>query len=127
VHASRDDTSIRREVSRQLTDEKLHRIVRELEDVQSRATFALGAMVKHTGNYYHEYSTTIEVFNNDDDTVWTTDEQDKDISEVLRRFMKWIYRQLQSEYEYRTSDEVVIEDIRGDKMEFTEEGKRDHG
>lgn len=38
--------------------------------------------------------------------------------------MRWIYRSLEAEYEYRQSDAVVDEDIRANEYEFTEGGER---
>jgi hypothetical protein len=37
--------------------------------------------------------------------------------------MRWIYRQLEREYEWLMSDEQVDESIRINEYEFTEEGK----
>jgi hypothetical protein len=108
------------------TDETLKRIVKALEDVQERSSYRLGATVKHRGTYSHEYCTVIDVQDVKDDTE-IPDGVDAVIQAILRDYMKWIYRQLQSEYEYRTGDEAMIEDIRANEMEFTEEGARDHG
>lgn len=41
-----------------------------------------------------------------------------------RDAMQWIYRQLEREYEYQHSDEVVAESIEANEYEFTKEGKR---
>jgi hypothetical protein len=38
--------------------------------------------------------------------------------------MKWMYRQLEAEYEYLTSDEAITETIRSNEYEFTEDGRR---
>jgi len=37
--------------------------------------------------------------------------------------MRWIYRQLKTEYEYSVSDEVVAENIIANGYEFTEDGE----
>jgi hypothetical protein len=39
-----------------------------------------------------------------------------------RRFAKWIYRQLEKQHEYLTSDEVVAEALRQEGCEFTADG-----
>jgi len=47
-----------------------------------------------------------------------------DIKKALRDFADWIYRQLEREYEYQTSDEQADEAIRANGYTFTEYGKR---
>jgi hypothetical protein len=103
-------------------DEELHRIVRGLKAIQSLHAYQLIATVRHRGNYSHKYCTEIDVSDTRDREVST--EAHTTVRELLRDYMEWIYRQLQSEYEYRTGDEAVIEDIRANEMEFTEEGVR---
>lgn len=41
----------------------------------------------------------------------------------MRRFMDWVYRQLEAEHEYLTSDECVDDEIRGGDWTFTEDGQ----
>lgn len=41
----------------------------------------------------------------------------------MRAFADWIYRQLETEYDYQNSDEQVDESIIANEYEFTEEGK----
>lgn len=49
---------------------------------------------------------------------------DDDLRDALRSSMRWIYRQLEKENEYLTSDEHVDENIRANEYEFTEDGDR---
>lgn len=88
--------------------------------------------VKHSGHYSHEYCTEFD-FNFPDDNEgedWPDDKRevwDKEceaLKENARDFMKWIYRQLEKEYEYMMSDECVDESICANEYQFTEEGKR---
>ena len=44
--------------------------------------------------------------------------------ECLVRFMQWMYRQLEAEYDYRNSDEQIDKSITANEYEFTEDGKR---
>lgn len=39
-------------------------------------------------------------------------------------FAHWLYRNLEREYEYQNSDEVIAENIEANEYEFTAEGKR---
>lgn len=104
-------------------DEALHRIVKELYALQKKNGYGLTATVKHQGNYSHEYCTIIDVYRTDSGDYADLDTGNA-IAEILRDLMKWIYRQLRTEYEYQTSDEAVIEDIKGNEYEFTSEGVR---
>jgi hypothetical protein len=43
---------------------------------------------------------------------------------ALRDLARWLYRQLEREYEYQTSDAVVDEAILANDYTFTETGRR---
>jgi hypothetical protein len=101
------------------TDAELERIARELQSVQRSAFYKLSASVKHSGHYYHEMCTRIEVSNGDE---YATESQTQAVKEALRDFMRWIYRRLEKEYEYLTSDEQITESIEANEYEFTEDG-----
>jgi hypothetical protein len=45
------------------------------------------------------------------------------VTEVLRDLARWLYRQLEREYEYQTSDAVVDEAIRINGYTFTGDGQ----
>ena len=44
--------------------------------------------------------------------------------EALRDLARWLYRQLEREYDYLTSDESVDDAIRANNYTFTETGRR---
>jgi len=46
------------------------------------------------------------------------------VTEALRDLARWLYRQLEREYEYLTSDEAVDESLRANDYTFTEAGRR---
>jgi hypothetical protein len=99
---------------------ELNRIAKALQEVQRQHGYRITADVKHTGTYYHAYSTDITVYQGED--YADTDVQET-IVELLRDFMQWIYRQLEQEWEYRNSDAVVDEEIEANEYEFTEDGR----
>ena len=101
---------------------RLHNIADSLAAVQKKNNYKLEARVKHSGHYYHEHCTRIEVFRSDEKDVSSEDEET--VADALREFMRWIYRSLEAECEYRNSDETVDEDIRANEYEFTEDGRR---
>lgn len=103
-------------------DETLHRIVQRLQDVQRRYFYGIGARIKQSGMYCHELTMEIDVTCRDDRKL--QDEDEEEIIDCLRDFARWIYRQLEQEYEYQNSDEVVDETIIINEYEFDEDGKR---
>ncbi len=104
--------------------------------------------VEHRGHYYHEHCTdfsfesgadycdpdqldryrTPEDNPDDPDSIprdrMNEDFPEEKLKEAAKDFMKWIYRQLEKEYNYRNSDECVDEEIADNEYLFTEEGKR---
>ena len=51
-------------------------------------------------------------------------EHEEAIEELSRDAMRWIYRQLEKEYDYLNSDEQVDETIIANEYEFTDTGRR---
>ena len=49
---------------------------------------------------------------------------EKIVTEALRDLARWLYRQLEREYTYLTSDEVVDETIIANEYTFTDDGRR---
>ena len=110
-------------------DNELVRIANELQDIQKKRFYGLHATVKQSGRCNHEYCTDINVYERrtlrdghetDEDASIEVDEA---IVEALRDFMRWIYKQLKKEYDYRTGEEAIKDCIEADDYEFTAEGK----
>lgn len=108
-------------------DTHLHRITDELQAIQRKHFYRIKAKVTHSGMYYHEYCTNVDVtldggdYRYDDYPVLEVQRQ---VTQLLRDFMKWIYRSLEKEYDYQNSDESVDEAIGINGYEFTEKGSR---
>ncbi|MET4897110.1 antitoxin of toxin-antitoxin stability system [Sphingomonadaceae bacterium jetA1] len=105
-------------------DTRLHAIAADLQAIQRRNFYQLCADVSHRGRYSHEYCMAISVERHS--PVWqdmTTDAGDA-VIEALRDLARWLYRQLEREYEYLSSDEVVDETIAANQYTFTEAGRR---
>ena len=111
----------------------------------------IGWSCKNTGHYNHEYSVTFDHsderepphcqprgYSKEHDcngpcscrcdciacTVAPIDDIEDDHEANARDAMRWIYRQLEREYEYQTSDEVVDENIIANEYEFDASGNR---
>ncbi|RJL15807.1 antitoxin of toxin-antitoxin stability system [Paracoccus siganidrum] len=105
-------------------DTILHGIADALQAVQRRNFYQLRAEASHCGHYCHEYCMAISVTR--DSPTWqnmTADAEDV-VTEALRDLSRWLYRQLEREYEYLTSDEAVDEAITTNGYTFTADGKR---
>lgn len=95
-------------------DSELQRIADGL--AQARG---MTATIRHTGHYSHEHSVTFD-WDYDESKAGATEE---DIEDLLRDFMRWIYRALEREYEYVMGNECVAETIEANEYEFDESGR----
>jgi hypothetical protein len=100
------------------TDAVLHGIAKRLQVAQRRACYKIECKITHSGGYCHYNSMDYE-YGNDDVDFW----QATEIENAFKDFAKWIYKQLESNFDYQTSDTAVAETIEVNGYEFTEEGK----
>lgn len=110
-----------KEIRSYTNDEELHRIADDLQEIQRRNFYSITASVYHSGHYYHEYCTTINVY--DSREVDASIDTEESIQELMRDYMRWIYRALEREYDFITSDEIVDESIVANEYEFDENGE----
>jgi hypothetical protein len=106
------------------TDGELHRLADTLGAIQRRNFYQLHAGISHRGRYYHEYCMRISVER--DSAVYQdmTADADDVVTEAMRDLARWLYRQLEHEYEHQMSDAVVDESIRANEYTFTASGRR---
>lgn len=104
-------------------DTELHRIVTELYELQRKNFFQLTANVTHYGNYYHERSNRISIDTLNSDR-YISDDTDEALTELLRDYMLWIYKKLETDHDYLMSDESVKEYLIANGYEFTADGER---
>lgn len=112
---------IRREAPK---DETLHDIADRLQGIQRRNFYRLTATVTHSGRYSHEHCTEVRVYRETEHSlVGDVDaETDEALTDILRDYMRWIYSSLESEHEWLTGDEAVIDTILANEYEFTSDG-----
>lgn len=105
-------------------DKDLHAIARDLYLAQRPVFYKLSANVKHQGHYSHENCTNITIYHDDYDFGYdSVNEDQKDgIIEALRDYMRWIYSNLEREYDYLNSDEQIAESIEANEHLFLEDG-----
>lgn len=104
-------------------DATLRDIVASLEALQNVNGYELSASLARGNTHYsHEFTVGIEVVKGPDDEPATGAAKDG-VIEAMRDLMHWIYKALETEYDYRQSDEAVVEGIRANEYEFTADGK----
>lgn len=104
-------------------DTDLHQIADALRAVQSRNFYQLSADIRHRGRYYHEHSMSISV-ERDGTAQDMTADADEAIADALRDLARWLYRRLNAEYDYLSSNEAVDQSISANGYRFTDAGER---
>ncbi len=105
-------------------DAALHRIADQLNELQKANATTIKATISrnHHVRYVHENSVDISVTRGDDDEPVSA-HIDAQLCDLLRDFMRWIYKQLETEYESLTSDERLAEIIDANEMVFSVTGE----
>jgi hypothetical protein len=103
-------------------DTELHRIALELQNAQKRYLYKLNARVSQSGRYAHSHTMQFDIEHDADSYRDLATETVDAIEQAFRDFADWIYRQLETEYEYQNSNESVDETIRANEYEFSENG-----
>ena len=108
-------------------DTELHRIAEELAKVAAAFPLSCGG-VKQSGHSYHEYCTRFEFEaseeKDDAETNLAINSAEADFIEASRDAMRWVYRQLEKDWEFQNSDETVDENILANEYTFMINGKR---
>lgn len=103
-------------------DLDLHKIADQLVALQRAWGYRLVAQTSHRGYYCHSGCMDVDVSAREGRDP--TYEAEQDLTDILRSFADWIYRQLEREHDWQLADEQVDEAIRSNEYEFTEEGER---
>lgn len=117
------------------TDKELHRIGDVLASCAKEDGEATATILPHRDNWINvtveDGTTLVEQFDqlDSDSPEYRQMEQafkdrEEAITEALRDFNRWMYRCLETEYEWLNSDAQVEESIIANEYEFTEDGDR---
>lgn len=98
---------------------ELHEIVEALQKLQSESFYSISTYARHRGRYYHSNCIDFET-----DIVKGCMSKDhiETFEQVLRGFADLIYRSLEEEYYYLTSDESLKEYFTDCELEFNKTG-----
>jgi hypothetical protein len=105
-------------------DTELHRIADALQRLQRVNFYQLTAVIRHHGPGCHAYCMAIDVERDSPAGHPIVNSGEDDLIEALRDLANWLYRALEREYEFQTSDETVDEGMAANGYSFTAEGKR---
>lgn len=81
--------------------------------------------VKHSGRYYHEYCTEFDITLSGTREISGPELEDteKQLIELARDAMRWVYRQIEKDYSWSLEDEQVRDFITANEYDFLESGK----
>lgn len=105
-------------------DGELHRIADALVSIQRLNFYQLEASVRQQGRYCHEYTMAIRVERASPTGQAMTPTAEDDVTEALRDLARWLYRRLEGEFDYQTSDAEVDAAFHANDYTFTERGAR---
>ena len=74
--------------------------------------------------YYHAFTMAVSVTRDGSAAGEVSGDAEVVVTEALRDLANWLYRQLEQEYEYLTSDAAVDQTLVANGYTFTEEGRR---
>lgn len=104
-------------------DEELHRIARDIQDMQKRHFYGISAKFRYS--YHHGYS-----FDTEDSRRqygWTdTDDAENTLRQAVNDLLAWLCKALQNEYESRMSDEYFQKDCDANGYTFDSRGNIDY-
>lgn len=105
-------------------DADLHAVADALQAVQRRNLYQLRAGIRHRDRYCHEYTMAITVERDAPNGQDMTVDAEETVTEALRDLARWLYRRLETEYEYQISDAEIDAALEANAFTFDEGGRR---
>jgi hypothetical protein len=112
-------------------DEKLHRIADRLQALQAAWGYRLTAtMADGPGSNFYPHSGTMSVEVDFDRDVPQArepqaNETEAELVQLMRDLGDWLYRRIEEEDDYQTSDEYIADAMEANEYTFTEDGERE--
>lgn len=93
--------------------------------LQERGEGSIEAEISRSSHhYYHENTVSFNVYSSEDMYASIPDDEEDSFKDTCKNIMRHIYKILEEEYVYLSSDEVVIETIKANEYEFMEDGRQ---
>lgn len=105
-------------------DTILHSIADALMATQKGFQYKLRAVTNVSGYHPHSLSMDVDV-THDADEYKDIGDAEQAVRDALRRFADWIYKQIDEEYTYQSSDETIDENMECNAYTFDVNGKRE--
>lgn len=105
-------------------DTELHAIVDNLIEVQKKHWYGLSACItrlRHS-RYYHSNTMIVDVDYDAPNYQETQHDSVDTVQECMRDLAHWLYKRLEEEYEFITSDEAVVNSINAVENLFHKDG-----
>jgi hypothetical protein len=108
-------------------DKELLRIATALQDIQRKHFYRIEARMAHSGRYVHSGCMSVEVEPQPSgrDAFDAFQDVDREVTQLMRDFADWIYRQLESEYWWRMEAAQVDDMLIANEYTFTATGVRE--
>lgn len=105
-------------------DKELHSIVQRLQEEQRKRFYGISCRILQRGNYVHENTMLVdEIFINGNRVYFYPGDIENEVIDCLRDYARWIYKRLETEYEYQNSDECISEYLNESETEYTVDGE----
>jgi hypothetical protein len=101
---------------------ELHRIAKELQVLQKKTFYNTFCEITHSGRYYHEGTMNFSLSSNDERFENLIYSLENDFEELFKDLAIWLYKALENEYNYLTSEEIILQTLESNGYEFTEDG-----
>jgi hypothetical protein len=112
-------------------DEELHAIADALQEIEKDVFYqAIASIDRSSYRYCHEMTMTADV-ESYDDQIWycgvygktaVAERVERDLLEQFRKLARWLYRELEREYTYLTSEEGFADIADANEWEFLKSG-----
>jgi hypothetical protein len=103
---------------------ELHELAETLQRLQKGLFYCVSTKISHSGNYSHSGCTSFDFeLSRGNSECWLTYEQERPFIEAMRSFMDCIYKTLEKEYNYLTSEAQIKEALISNGYEFNNSGE----
>lgn len=107
------------------TEGELIRIAKGLQAIQAKHGYGLEARISDgPGSNFYPHSGTMSVEVQTRSGNRPGSKAEEEVTQLMRDLGDWLYRRIEAEDEYQSSEEYIAEAMEANEYTFTEEGKR---